>query len=285
VADHLIRLPDGRNLCYAAYGDTQGKPVLSFHGGGASRVEHEPWAATFRSLGICLICPDRPGIGLSDFQPGHTLLDWPRDVVALADALELERFGVMGWSLGGQYVLACGYAIPERVSRAIVLASAVPFEVAGTRKDLNTPDRIMLTLSERAPSLAAALVHVQLQRSSPERLQRSMSKYFNERDKAALRRTGSAGAAVRPLKECVRCGTRGLIQEYQVWAAPWGFRLEDVGTEIHVWQGDADTLVPRRYPDLLAERLPRSRLVIWPGDGHISLVSDHYKEIMEALIA
>ena len=115
VEDRLIRLPDGRNLCYAEYGDPQGKPVMSFHGGPGSHLEHEAYSATIGSLGVRLICPDRPGMGLSDFQPGRKLLDWPPDVLALADALGLERFGVMGWSVGSQYALACAYAIPERL--------------------------------------------------------------------------------------------------------------------------------------------------------------------------
>ena len=33
---------------------------------------------------------DRPGHGLSDFQPERTLLDWPEDVAALADHLEIR---------------------------------------------------------------------------------------------------------------------------------------------------------------------------------------------------
>ena len=48
---------------------------------------------------------ERPGIGLSDPQPGRTLLDWPPDVAAFADAMRLDRFAVLGTSAGAPYAL------------------------------------------------------------------------------------------------------------------------------------------------------------------------------------
>ena len=49
--------------------------------------------------GIRLVAPDRPGMGLSTFQPGRTLLDWPEDVTALAHSARdraLRRDGLVG---------------------------------------------------------------------------------------------------------------------------------------------------------------------------------------------
>ena len=58
-----------------------------------------------------MISPDRPGIGLSDPKPGRTVLDWAADVSELAEHLGLQRFSVMGWSMGGPYAAAVGYAL------------------------------------------------------------------------------------------------------------------------------------------------------------------------------
>jgi len=82
------KLVDGRVLGYAEFGDTHGKPVIYFHGGGAgSRF----FAQTFESVAlqnnIRIISPDRPGIGLSEFQPNRTILDWAKDIHELADFL------------------------------------------------------------------------------------------------------------------------------------------------------------------------------------------------------
>ena len=61
--------------------------------------------------GVRLISPDRPGMGLSTYQPGRRLVDWPADVAHLTEALGIERFAVMGWSAGGPYAAVCAARI------------------------------------------------------------------------------------------------------------------------------------------------------------------------------
>ena len=102
-----VTLPDGRELAYEEYGDPAGFPVLSFHGGLSSRLDAAPANEAARRMGVRLVSPDRPGMGLSTYQPGRRLLDWPADVTHLTDALGIGRFAVMGWSAGGPYAAAC----------------------------------------------------------------------------------------------------------------------------------------------------------------------------------
>jgi pimeloyl-ACP methyl ester carboxylesterase len=119
--NHPLRLADGRTLGYAAYGSPRGPAVLHFHAAGSSRLEH-PVAHTAVTLpAVRLLVVDRPGHGLSSFQPRRTLLDWAVDVKQLADHLGLEQFSVTGWSAGGPYALACAFALPERVKAAALL--------------------------------------------------------------------------------------------------------------------------------------------------------------------
>ncbi|MFN2241868.1 MAG: alpha/beta fold hydrolase, partial [Anaerolineae bacterium] len=80
----VILLSSGRRLGFAEYGDPEGEPVLYFHGAPSSRLLHPDEEIT-RSLGARLIILERPGFGLSDFQPGRRLLDWPDDVIEAAD--------------------------------------------------------------------------------------------------------------------------------------------------------------------------------------------------------
>ena len=69
-----------------------------------------------------MITVDRPGHGLSDFFPGKTLLDWPDDVIELADHLGFDKFIVEGFSGGGPYALACAYKIPDRLDCCGILS-------------------------------------------------------------------------------------------------------------------------------------------------------------------
>lgn len=95
----IIELTDGRRLGYAEYGDSHGTPIFYFHGNFGSRLE-----AAFgkensaHDMGVRFISPDRPGMGLSDYQKNRSILDWPNDVLELASLLEIDKFAVIGGS-------------------------------------------------------------------------------------------------------------------------------------------------------------------------------------------
>jgi pimeloyl-ACP methyl ester carboxylesterase len=136
VENKRVTLQDGRVLGYAKYGDRAGRLVLYFAGSPSSRLLHPPEAAT-SSLGARVIVIERPGLGLSDFQRGRRLLDWPEDVRQLADAVGMDRFPVVGVSGGAPYAAVCAYRIPVRlwhgeeetnvsVSAARHMARAIP---------------------------------------------------------------------------------------------------------------------------------------------------------------
>ena len=82
----VLRLDDGRELAFRELGDPTGTPVFAFHGTPGSHRMFGPMAADASRLGIRLIAPDRPGYGASDYLPDRRLLDWPRDVAAIASS-------------------------------------------------------------------------------------------------------------------------------------------------------------------------------------------------------
>src|SRR5690242_15693615 len=114
--NNTIKLKNGYVLGYAEYGDPQGKPIFYFHGWPSSRFQAKVLDAIARKLNIRIFSVDRPGYGLSDFQPNRTLLDWPGTVTELGDKLGLNKFAVMGVSGGGPYAVVCAYKIPERLT-------------------------------------------------------------------------------------------------------------------------------------------------------------------------
>src|SRR5690242_21633757 len=114
ITDSTIQLRDGRALGYMEVGKSDGAPIFHFHGNGTSRLEVLTVQAVAENVGVRLIGLDRPGIGRSDAKAGYRLLDWPDDVVEVAEALGIERFAVEGLSGGGPYALACAYKTPHR---------------------------------------------------------------------------------------------------------------------------------------------------------------------------
>ena len=96
----------GRRLAIEQCGEPEGKPVFLMHGTPGSRLGPRPRAIVLHQLGVRLIAFDRPGYGGSDRKFGRTVADVATDVAAIADALELDRFAVLGRSGGGPHALA-----------------------------------------------------------------------------------------------------------------------------------------------------------------------------------
>lgn len=281
--DRHFLLPRGRVLGYAEYGDPDGLPVFSFHGAVSSRLDASCLDDACSRLGVRLIAPDRPGMGISDFRPGRTLLDWPDEVLSLADQLKIDRFPVLGWSAGGPYALACGYAIPDRVTVASVVASGVPVEAVGAQVDWHRPDWLLLALSRWSPRGATTGLLLGLKRGPAAASLTLMRGPYPAVDIATLRREGPPEEALAYMKESLRAGTRGVIQDFRIYGAPWGFQLEHVQIPVHIWQGQQDTITPPSYGRLLADRLPNATLSLIPGEGHISLLRNHPDEVMRDL--
>jgi pimeloyl-ACP methyl ester carboxylesterase len=80
-----IVLADGRRLGYDEYGPADGVPLFYFHGTPSSRKDWRTLGneGLTEKLHVRVIAADRPGTGLSDFQKGRCIGDWPADVAAL----------------------------------------------------------------------------------------------------------------------------------------------------------------------------------------------------------
>ena len=96
----------GRSLSYLQVGDPNGPLVLHNHGGPSSRLEAKVFASHAFNLGLRFVCVDRPGQGKSDPQHDRTFASWAADLEAIANAFEIDRFAVTGWSEGGPWALA-----------------------------------------------------------------------------------------------------------------------------------------------------------------------------------
>ena len=101
------------------------------HGTPGSRVGPFPRGRGLYELGVRLISFDRPGYGGSDRLISRRVADVVPDVTAIADALDLGRFAVLGRSGGGPHALACAALLPERMTRAGVLVSLAPWAAEG----------------------------------------------------------------------------------------------------------------------------------------------------------
>jgi pimeloyl-ACP methyl ester carboxylesterase len=62
---------------------------------------------------------------------------------------------------------------------------------------------------------------------------------------------------------------------------PWGFSLREIQTEVYLWQGEADALVPPAMGRYLAAQLPRCHATMLPSEGHL-LIIDRMPDLIDA---
>ncbi|MDQ1402582.1 MAG: hypothetical protein QOG03_898 [Actinomycetota bacterium] len=277
---------DGKTVGVYEYGDPSGQPVMVFHGvpacGAGFGFADEP----ARERGLRLIAPDRPGVGLSTPSDGWTVGSYPSMVTALADALDIDRFAVWGYSGGGPFAVACAAAGGERVTRTAVSAGMGQVGVWAEDDDFEKTDRQMLVMSRKRPALARTMMAVgaRLARMSPKSATKSFAKQVSESDRAVIDTMGTPAEVMALFTQAFLRGARGVIDDYRAIGQPWGVDLSAIRAPMRVFQGDDDPMVPPRHSEELANRVQGAELVMWPGEGHLATIT-HVAEILDWLAA
>jgi pimeloyl-ACP methyl ester carboxylesterase len=232
------------------------------------------------------ILPDRPGIGLSDFQPRRTILDWPADVLSLADGLELDRFSVLGISVGGPFALACALKITDRLTSAGVVSSIAPLHIPGITEGMG-PGRLFFSMGRRAPGLVRLQFNM-LKRGlqkNPAGVVKQVQASFPPPDLAVFVQEHVQDAFQISLKEMMRNGTRGLVYEAGLLARSWGFLPEDIRIPVQLWYGGQDTNTPPQMGKYLSQHIPDVDVHFKPDEGHFSIIINHFGAILQQLLS
>ncbi|WOE74020.1 alpha/beta fold hydrolase [Alterisphingorhabdus coralli] len=274
----IFRLKDGRALAYQCFGDASGFPTFYFHGTPSSRLEAGFADAAALDHGLRLIAIDRPGFGQSDFLPGRKFIDWPDDVIALADYLGVGAFGVAGHSGAGPHLFACGAMIsPERLKFIGALGPWGPIATADTANSLNALDRSYMAIARQLPwTMHAAFAPIGWAALYwPDLFFGIMKANVSAADKAMLEQPEILHIFRQTEKEAFRQGSRGPAHEALIAYQDWGFDITDVRVPTYIWLGDEDIFVPQSMGRYLAQHIPNAELHMVPGKGHLNIENWH----------
>ena len=227
-----------------------GRPLLLIGGIGANV---EMWRPLRRVLdGVATIAFDAPGTGHSETPRRPLRMRRLAAIVGeLLDAVGAREVDVLGYSFGGALAQQFAHDQPRRVRRLIL---------AGTSAG-------MVSLPARPHVIA--LMATPLRYYSPRHLRRVASTIAGGRtgrDPAALdRHVADRISAPPPL-----LGYQWQLAAIAGWtSAHWLHRLTQPTL---VLAGDDDPLVPLANARFLARRIPRARLHVVAGGGHLFLL-------------
>jgi pimeloyl-ACP methyl ester carboxylesterase len=238
-------------LSFDDVGDPNGTPVVYLHGGGDSRLSRHPDDSIAASLGVRLVAVDRCG-------PARRFASLRAWADSTAAALDVERFGIVGWSAGGPHALALAAVAPDRVTKVALVGSMPPVDLV---PELSRDVRAVMRLARVSPRLAARGLERWGRMPTPP--------------------TGDPAcdeAYARGRVDSFRDGGLWLARELEYLGRPWGFALADVRAPVTLWWGRDDRVCPPPIGDAYAARLPQTELRL--VDGTHQLLFSRWRDIL-----
>src|SRR3954453_12715203 len=228
----------------------EGEPVLLVMGlglsGGAWWRTVDPLSRDFR-----VITFDNRGVGRSrGLTPAYTTEALADDAVAVLDALEIGTASVYGLSLGGMVAQQIALRHPRRV-RSLVLGATTP----GGRRAETADEEVMSFFYNRA------------QRPREEAAWASFAYNYGRR----CREKHADRIAEDILRRLAHEFDENAYKAQLMAAAMHNCtsRLHRIEVPALVVHGEDDRVVPVDNAHLIASRLPRGRLHVLEGTGHL----------------
>lgn len=272
-----VPLPDGREIAYLDGGDPDGYPVLGLHGTPGCRLNRLPDDTVYARAGVRYITTDRAGYGQSSRHRGRSVADEAEDVRAVADALGLSEFSVVGGSGGGPHALACAALLVGRVERVACQSSLAPLGQRGMGRDEWLSE--MVDGSELAlewVDAGEAVLEVEM-RSEMARIEELLvsdpaaflGEGIGESDREVLARPEVVEVFTRIMAEQAAHGVGGSVDDTLAFARPWGFDLGAITVPVLLTYGLQDFSCPPGHGRWLARRLPTAVVLVDENGGHL----------------
>jgi pimeloyl-ACP methyl ester carboxylesterase len=279
---NILRLSDGKKLCYAEYGERGGEPVFLFHGNPGVRLSWGLYPDSPFLNNIRIIAPDRPGYGFTEYKK-NALEKWPNDITELADHLKIKKFHLFAPSGGGPYALACAWKIPERLKSTGIFGSVGPYTKESV-KGVNRPLKVLWNLANPLFFLVKLQNRIMARyaRKNPEKLFKVIRDLeLSDYDKQIAAKESIEKIFIEVFPESYR--QNGIGSAYDVTLPKnWNIPLDQIKSKIILWNAEEDGLVGN-MTKYLAGQLPNAELISIPEAGHMWIV-EHIKEVLEKLM-
>jgi pimeloyl-ACP methyl ester carboxylesterase len=223
-------------LFYARRG-AAGPPLVCIHGAGGT---HSHWGYQLRDLSsvASVYALDLPGHGRSPLPGRANIAEYCAAMLALLDALGLERAWLAGHSMGGAIALSAALTRPERVAGLALVGSGARLRVAPA---------ILDGLAGDYAATVRLIVRSSYAPGTPDDL------------------------LARAEADYARCDPQVYRNDF---LACDGFdlraRLGELACPVAVVCGDADRMTPPRYSQELCDGIAGARLTIVAGAGHMA---------------
>ena len=225
------------------------------------------------AVGRPVIIFDRAGVGRTDGNIRTTYYEWAKDVIAFAEALDLETIDLFGFSMGGCSVQMVALQAPKLV-RKLIIAGSGPSQPATEILGIVWPRDVppqkpiqMLASATTKEDVEAAIAYS----FSPdtETGREAAGQYFSR----IYKRTSQSSGGEEPIHSLLSLDkSREQREAYVDWSMPNprnSFdRLGELPMPVLILNGDDDLLIPTSRSYELLKHIDNAQLTIYPRAGH-----------------
>jgi pimeloyl-ACP methyl ester carboxylesterase len=243
--------PEGGPIHYAEHLTPESTlpPLVLIHGAGG---QYASWPPQVRRLKrVSTYAPDLPGHGQSTGEGRRTIPAYTADVIALLDALGLERVIVGGHSMGGAVAQQLALDAPERVAGLVLVATGARLRVA---------PQILDNVLGDFEAVLDFMVAYAFGPTADDDLKRLGRRLMGETAPEVM------------LGDCLACDGFDVRE-----------RLGEIAAPTLVIGGMADRMTPARFARYLADAIPGAELALVEDAGH--MIMSEFPERVAAIIA
>ncbi|HSX09644.1 MAG TPA: alpha/beta fold hydrolase [Candidatus Saccharimonadales bacterium] len=274
---YIIR-PGGRHLVVHTKGSREYPAFFYLHGSPGWGGGPMPRPAKLETDRMYMIAPTRPAYYCSDEQPDRTFADTADDIAAIAKELGIDKYYVIGRSIGGLHALATLSRNGDAVLGAALLGSMAPPEtldpamwtdgmIRGNAKLLEMSDQKVID-DFRELGRLAAFENDDFRKVPPD---------LSERARDEIRRQSIAPLLQTAYRKAY--GKDGMGWPYDILALKRGMGdlLKNIdGQKVLLYYNTEDQYTPLQHGHTLHRLLPGSQLYVNYG-----LVNNDYRESLK----
>lgn len=235
-------------------GKTEGRPLIFLHGWGGDKMSWQPLIEELKALGImekyCAVAIDLPGFGQSDEPPeAWSVNDYARFLEALLKQLYQELrwagdYDLIVHSFGGRILLKLlspqfDHEIAQLPDKLVLIAAA------GIKRKPSLRVRLAAAAAKFGKTILRFPLLRPLEQMAKKVLYRALRTHDYEKSSGVMRAT-----FLRIIEED--------LQE----------NLNHVKNPSLIFWGAKDSYVPLKDGRLMAEKIPGSRLIVFPDGKH-----------------
>jgi pimeloyl-ACP methyl ester carboxylesterase len=274
-----ITASNGIKFAYRLFGNTtdSNKPPLILHIHYRANMDlWDPLLLSTLSAHRQLLIFDQSGVGRSSGAVAATFQGWADNVIALATALEIKKFDLAGFSMGGAAVQTVAVTVPHMV-RKLMLLGTTP-SAPGDGSDVSG----IVWPRDEPPREPIAALSVETKSAADSQTAIAKSFFYDNEDgrraaEAYWSRVQSRNVASEPLNLQLLELEKAAIQRdamLEDWYKPRPFpqnaydKLAGLEMPVLVMNGDDDLLIPTSRSWEFLKRIKNAKLIIYPRAGH-----------------